>query len=206
MARQNSDYVDSIVKYAEKSATLDRDAVIKKISKTPLGKAVRLTEANHLEIVGPIKRAVDALVMRMFVDAIFNYDVRAINSLATRMDGATVSDTKLEAFEQEFSRDIQAVLAQDDKEKLKVYPEDSLSMAMAKALFAIAIEDIYLHAHQSGGTKPTADTKNDRDLAQKIILERAGGKKSAKMITSDSVDIVPADWISHARTESRESG
>jgi hypothetical protein len=135
------------------------------------------------------------LVSRLFTDAIFNRDVRSVMNLVSRIDGAIVKDSDWDAYDTLFGEAIRELFDQTEPERLKVYPEDTVLTALAKALYDIAVEDIYSAAKRNGKSRPSTDLKNDRDAAMRMILDRAGGKRSAQPIKQAVLDILPAEWI-----------
>ena len=90
--------------------------------------------------------------------------------------------------------------------QLKVMPDDTVMMALCKSLYDIATTDIY-HEIKSDkhGNKwskkitPSTEKKQARDSALRLVLERAGGRKTAIPQKSDRVEeVLVADWIQQA--------
>jgi hypothetical protein len=154
------------------------------------------------------------LASQMFTDAVFNQDIRVIQTIINRIDGGLPKDTEIEGYQTLFGDCMNLVLDMDDSIKLKVMPEDTVMMALCKSLYDLATADIY-HVMKSDvhGNKwakkvnPTTEKKQARDSAMRLVLERAGGRKTAAPTRATGPgQVVVADWITAALppTESQE--
>jgi len=146
------------------------------------------------------------LVSQMFTDAVFNQDIRVIQTIINRIDGGLPKDTEVDEYRTLFGDCMNEVLEMDRGEQLKVTPDDTVMMALCKSLYAIATTDIYheVKSDRYGNrwarkVTPSTEKKQARDIALRLVLERAGGRKT---ITPKQVDDRPvievADWISGA--------
>lgn len=139
------------------------------------------------------------LVARLFTDAVFNQDVRSISTIIQRVDGGLPKDTEADEYRTEFSECVRELMEFDESERLKVVPEDTVMMALCKSLYDIAVEDIYWKVdEETGAHKPCrpSDTKKQlRDNAMRIILERAGGRKTTVRKVEEKESVELSDWI-----------
>lgn len=93
-----------------------------------------------------------------------------------------------------------------DGSQLKVFPDDSVMMALCKSLYDIAVNDIYVKWDESlkcfVPNKPTDTQKKERDAALRMVLERIGGRKTmnAKEIEIEEVEVAP--WIAQLQESS----
>lgn len=133
---------------------------------------------------------------RLFTDAVFSQDIRAIQLIVNRLDGGLPRDDQVDMYQTEFGDCLTAVLEMDNAERLKVMPEDTTLMAMAKSLFDIACEDIYFDRKKAKPIlSPTVERKNCRDQAMRMILDRVGGRKTKVEIHEEPTAIETADWL-----------
>lgn len=135
------------------------------------------------------------LVARLFTDAVFNGDIRAIQLIIGRIDGGLPKDTEMDQYQTEFSDCLNAIMAMPANQKLKVMPDDTVLMSLAKALYAISVQDIYWDENKGKPRKPTRDDKSERDVALRMVLERTGGRKTMPIVTKEPEEIETADWI-----------
>lgn len=173
----------------------------------PMAEVVHKNEYGLPRIgIGDTPSAKAFLTSQMFTDAVFNQDIRVIQTIITRVDGGLPKDTDVDAFQTLFGDCMNQVLAMTSDLQLKVLPTDTVMMALCKSLFDIATTDIY-HEIKSDdhGNKwarrvnPSTEKKQARDSALRLVLERAGGRKSATPaipLNLDKVDV--ADWIKRA--------
>lgn len=170
-----------------------------------MGDVVRIAEGSppRISSARPSQTAGEYLVSRIFTDAIFNYDIRSIINIVQRVDGGVPKDTEVSTFRTMFGDCLNDLLNESDAEKLVVSPDDTVMMVMCKSLYDISIRDIY-HDHEGRTIKPSADRKAERDAARRLILERAGGRKTAieKGREREAVEI--AGWISCALPEAEK--
>ncbi len=139
--------------------------------------------------------AADYLVCRMFTDAIFNEDIRTIQLIINRIDGGLPKDTEMALYRTQFADCFDEIMGMTSDAQMKLSPDDSVMMALCKALYALATQDIYWDAERGVPRKPSTDAKKDRDTALRMVLERTGGRKTLPMETKDPERIEEADWV-----------
>lgn len=169
-----------------------------------MGECVMVVEGVHPVIAWPMREcpgkenAAMHLVARLFTDAVFNQDVRAINTIIQRVDGGLPKDVDVEDYRTAFSDCVRELMSYDEGERLKVLPTDTVMMALCKSLYDIAVEDIYWHRNDDGvlvKSKPSDTKKQLRDNAMRIILERAGGRKTMRKEAVEAEVVEMADWV-----------
>lgn len=159
---------------------------------------VVISEGRHPHVGFPHSNKENAamfLVSRLFTDAIFNGDIRAITTIINRIDGGLPKDCDIERYQTLFGDCINQVLELENAERLRVLPDDSVMMAMCKSLYDLAVQDIYWDPKKGKKIKPTVDKKQERDSAMRIILERAGGRKTLSSVPELKEEVQVADWI-----------
>ena len=159
---------------------------------------VIISEGRHPQIGFPHTSKENAamfLVSRLFTDAIFNGDIRSITTIINRIDGGLPKDSDIAKYQTLFGDCINEVLEMDDARRLMVHPEDSVIMAMCKSLYDLAVQDIYWDPKHGRKIKPTVEKKQERDNAMRIILERAGGRKTLSSIPEAREELDVADWL-----------
>lgn len=136
------------------------------------------------------------LVARLFTDAVFNQDIRAIQLIINRVDGGLPKDTELDSYRTQFGDCLATVVAVPDGSYLKIMPDDTVMMALCKSLYDIATTDIYWDYDKQRKRRPSDAQKRDRDAAMRMVLERTGGRKTMVEKTVDRKDeITLAPWI-----------
>ena len=183
------------------------DDRIKEIAHMKMGDVLFICE-NEIPHVSPNHQEATVkhwLACQMFTDAIFNGDIRIISTIINRIDGGLPKDTELSEFQTAFGDCINELLDMKPEDYVKLCPTDSVMMAMSKSILSIATQDIYHHVKEKkDGTvvvtkkKPSPEAKQARDAALRIILERAGGKKSTTAIKEKAQEVEVADWIKGA--------
>lgn len=148
----------------------------------------------RLKYPGHEVKASQYLVARLFTDAVFNDDIRAIQLIINRIDGGLPKDTEMADYQTSFGDCIQKVLDMDSLDQMKVTPDTTVMMALCKALFVMATKDIYVN-EKGIPRKPTSEQKQERDAAMRLILDRAGGRKTSIKAKVEEVEIEQADWI-----------
>lgn len=161
---------------------------------------------------GGVADAKSYLSAQMYTDAVFNQDIRVIQTIINRVDGGLPKDTEIDEYQTLFGDCMNEILSMQRGEQLKVLPTDTVMMALCKSLFDIATTDIYYEIKADKGGKkwakrvnPSPEKKQARDSAMRLVLERAGGKKAAipqKNSQLTSVNI--AGWIKNALPGIRE--
>lgn len=146
------------------------------------------------------------LVSQMYTDAVFNQDIRVIQTIINRIDGGLPKDTEVHSYQTLFGDCMNDVLEMTQGSQLKVVPEDTVMMALCKSLYDIATTDIYheiksdKHGNRwSKKITPSTERKQARDSALRLVLERAGGRKTAILAAVDTrEEVLVADWIQQA--------
>lgn len=174
------------------------DDKIAKVANMKLGDVVFIAEGNHPTIRFTRKDSPNAgefLVCRLFTDAIFSQDIRAIQLIINRMDGGIPSELDVDKFQTAFGDCLGDLMTLTEPERLRVMPEDSVLMGLCKSLYDMAVQDIYWDAENGKRKRPSTDTKRDRDAAMRLILERVGGRKTHALVEQSVEDVEIADWI-----------
>lgn len=175
----------------------------------PMGQAVYLNEYAIPRIgvaSGRLSDATTHLCAQMYTDAVFNQDIRVIQTIIQRVDGGLPKDTEVEEYQTLFGDCMNQVLMMSTIDQVKVLATDTVMMALCKSLFDLAQEDIYheTRSDDSGNKwsrkrRPTTEQKQARDSALRLILERAGGRKTAiPKRPEQKADVVIAPWITSA--------
>lgn len=99
---------------------------------------------------------------------------------------------------------IAEVLEMEDPSRIKVFPEDSVMMALCKSLYQMATENIYMDPKTKMPKRPSTEKKNERDTALRMILERVGGRKTKIEEKAETAKVGLADWISEALPEPQQ--
>lgn len=164
----------------------------------PMLEVVTLAEGNNAKIGFPygVKNAAKFLVGRLFTDAVFNQDIRAIQLIINRIDGGLPKDTEIDDYQTLFGDCLAQVMETTDGTQLKVMPNDTVMMAMCKSLYAMAVNDIYYDEERQRKRRPTDAEKKERDAALRMVLERTGGRKtlsSANVEKKEELEVAP--WI-----------
>lgn len=140
------------------------------------------------------------LVCRLFTDAIFYQDIRCIQTIINRVDGGLPKDSEVQYYRTSFADAVAELMQMDEAEQLKVHPDDSVMMALAKSLYDIACEDIYWDEFEGRPKKPSDTKKQLRDNAMRMILERAGGRKTKTELVQEKEEVVLSPWVQKALT------
>lgn len=186
----------------ESKAQLERrslDDEIEIMADRTLGDVIYLAEGKDPRIGFPKHYSANAttfLVARLFTDAVFNQDIRAIQNIVNRIDGGLPKDTDVTQYQTKFGDCINELLTYPLDARHRISPDDSIMMAMCKSLYDIATQDIYWNEEkQVKVRKPPTDKKNERDAAMRMILDRAGGRKT-HMEQAKEIEIPKvAGWI-----------
>lgn len=195
-----------------KRNSADLDEEIKVMAHMTMGEAVYVTEHKIPNIGFPNLEgnAKQWLVSRMFTDAVMNQDIRVIQTIINRIDGGLPKDTEVENYQTLFGDTLNQVLEMTSEKQLKIYPEDTVMMALCKTLYDIASKDIYHKTTTKGETsvtvkvKPSTEAKQARDAALRLVLERAGGRKTTIPNQKELQDVDVADWIKSALPSNEE--
>lgn len=144
---------------------------------------------------GQSGNAADYLVCRMYTDAIFNEDIRTIQLIISRIDGGLVKDTDMDAYQTKFSDCLNEIMEMENASQTSVKPDDSVMMALCKALYALATQDIYWDPKRQCKCRPSTDKKQERDNALRMVLERTGGRKTTTATAKEPEKIESSDWL-----------
>lgn len=183
---------------------LNLDEEIKNFAHQPMANVVYQNEFGipRLGLKNSEQNAKQWLAAQMYTDAVFNQDIRVIQSIINRIDGGLPKDVDVNSYQTLFGDCMNEVLSMDVGMQLKVLPTDSVMMALCKSLFDLAASDIYhsIKTLSSGEQvsvkkKPSAEQKQAKDAAQRMVLERAGGRKSATLVAKTTSKVEEADWI-----------
>jgi hypothetical protein len=146
------------------------------------------------------------LSSQMFTDAVFNQDIRVIQTIINRIDGGLPKDVEVAEYQTLFGDCMTEVLGMASHLQLKVMPEDTVMMALCKSLYDIASADIYHEIksdkygnHWSKKINPSTEKKQARDSALRLVLERAGGRRTATPArVAELGRVIIAPWITQA--------
>lgn len=136
------------------------------------------------------------LVCRMFTDAIFSQDIRAIQLIINRVDGGLPKDVEVDDYQTQFSDCLNAIMRMPLGDQLKLMPDDTVMMGLCKSLYSLSVQDIYWDERKGVLKRPSMDKKQERDAALRMVLERTGGRKTLTVKTDVHEDVQDADWIS----------
>lgn len=139
--------------------------------------------------------AAEFLVSRLFTDAVFSQDIRAIQLIINRIDGGLPKDTEVARYRTEFGDCLNEVMEMTRQEQVMVDPDDTVMMALCKSLYQIAVEDIYWDHDKLKKKQPSDTRKKERDTALRMVLERAGGRKTLLEANVEKEDVEIAPWI-----------
>ena len=172
------------------------DESIARMASSKIGDVVSIAEGNRW-MIGMMRNqnAADFLVSRLFTDAVFSQDIRSIQLIINRIDGGLPKDTDLAFYQTEFGDCINKIMEMPRAEQLKVMPEDTVMMALCKSLYQIATQDIYWDTEKLRKKNPSDSQKKERDAAMRMVLERAGGRKTLSSAQVEKEDVEVAGWI-----------
>lgn len=134
----------------------------------------------------------------MFTDAIFSQDIRTIELIINRIDGGNPRDDQVASMQTLFGDSINEVLDIEDPTLLRVTPDDTVMMALCKALYDLAAQDIYHQTDEDGNIhnkKPSAEVKKSHEAALRIVIERSQGRKTTPVLVEEKAQIGTADWL-----------
>lgn len=143
--------------------------------------------------------AADYLVCRMFTDAIFNEDIRTIQLIINRIDGGLPKDVEMGSYRTQFADCFDEIMQMTSDQQMKLHPDDSVMMALCKALYALATQDIYWDAEKGIPRRPSTDAKKDRDTALRMVLERTGGRKTIPKQAQQKETLEEAGWLKNLK-------
>ena len=161
-----------------------------------MGDVVSLADGKHMTIgmMGP-GTAADFLVARLFTDAVFFDDIRSIQLIINRIDGGLPKDTEVDDYRTQFGDCLNEIMGMTAAEQLSVDPDDTVMMALCKALYVMATQDIYWDQEKQKKRRPTDAQKKERDAALRMVLERTGGRKTMSNVQPEKEQVEIAGWI-----------
>ena len=185
----------------EKHTTSDIQIVNTRIYDTTLDNY--LTDICLLRTMGDVVRgreiatnAKQYTVASMIYNAVFEFDVDLIRSIALRIDGTVPAEDKRDGYANIMGAAIDDVLSYSCAEQMVVTPNDPPIIAMAKALVFV-------------GTQPCGPNyakRKERNLAAQMILERCGGRKVEPTRIDAQIEYVEPEWMQlNAPKEQKES-
>lgn len=185
---------------------LNLDQEITAMATQTMGSVVRSAEGMMPRIGCPHGQmnAKRHLVAQMFTDAIFNQDIRTITQIISRVDGGLPTDKNIDEYQTLFGDCMNEVLSCTDGSQLQVRPSDTVMMALCKSIYDLAAQDIYFDAIKNKQKKPTPEKKQAKDAALRLVLERAGGRKTQTAAPKQESKTVLADWISEALPDGKD--
>lgn len=162
-----------------------------------MGDVVAVADGTHMTIGAVTKdqNAADFLVSRLFTDAVFSQDIRAIQLIVNRIDGGLPRDVDVDRYRTQFGDCLNEVMSMTRAEQLKVIPDDSVMMALCKSLYQLATQDIYWDYGKGRSRRPSDAQKKERDAALRMVLERTGGRKTLTAVPHDEEPVEIAGWI-----------
>lgn len=134
-------------------------------------------------------------VSSLFIDAIFNKNIDAINQITQRVDGIVPAEEERDKFANLLGDAIEDVMNYTYVEQIKITPDDPCIIALAKAVYVISLED----------TKNNYGKKKDKQLATDIILSRTGGRKTAPTKHLLETKYVEPEWVRLPEGESSDT-
>jgi hypothetical protein len=154
------------------------------------------------------------LASQMYTDAVFNQDIRVIATIINRVDGGLPKHDEVDEYQTLFGDCMNEVLSMTSGEQLKVLTTDTVMMALCKSLFDIATTDIYheIKSDKNGNKwsrriNPSTERKQARDSALRLVLERAGGRRTSTPKAPPSIGrVAEADWIRQALPQEGDEG
>lgn len=174
------------------------DEQIAKLAHQKLSDVVIIAEGKRQNIGFPTSNKHNAslyLVCRLFTDAVFSQDIRAIQLIINRIDGGLPKDIEIDSYKTEFGDCLNEIMLMEDGNQLKLMPDDTVMMALCKSLYALAVQDIYWDYDKKMPKRPSTDKKQERDSALRMVLERTGGRKTTALVTKEIEDVEEADWL-----------
>lgn len=172
------------------------DTQIAAMANRKLGDVVSIAEGNRWMIgMVPDQNAAEFLVSRLFTDAVFSQDIRAIQLIINRVDGGLPKDVDVDSYRTLFGDCLNEIMEMSSADQMTVKPDDTVMMALCKSLYSIAVQDIYWDYDKKRKRRPTDSQKKERDAALRMVLERTGGRKTLTDVPVTTEEIEVADWI-----------
>lgn len=152
------------------------------------------------------QNAADFLVSRLFTDAVFSQDIRAIQLIINRVDGGLPKDTEVDDYKTMFGDCLNEIMGMTREQQLMVEPDDTVMMALCKSLYMLATQDIYWDHDKLKRRRPSDSQKKERDAALRMVLERTGGRKTIAALPAETEEIGVAGWIEDISESHAEQG
>lgn len=124
-------------------------------------------------------------VATLITDAVFNLDIGAISQIVQRVDGTIPNSEDRESFANIMGDAIDDVLDYPDVEQRKVFPEDTVIIALAKAVLQISVMD----------TGNNFSRKKEKQQAIEMVLQRTGGRRSQPTRNLLDTKFVEPEWM-----------
>lgn len=172
------------------------DESIARVAGLKMIDVVTIAEGDRIMIgMAGGKNAADFLVSRLFTDAVFSQDIRAIQLIINRIDGGLPKDVDVDRYQTEFGDCLNEIMLMEDSRQAMVEPEDTVMMALCKSLYHLATQDIYWNAEKHCSRTPSESVKKERDAALRMVLERTGGRKTLSSLPQKVDEVEIAGWI-----------
>lgn len=124
-------------------------------------------------------------VNSMIFNAVFETDVDLIKTIIRRVDGLVPDEDKRGGYANILGDALEDVLSYDQKELMRITPNDPVIIALAKVL-------VYKATEQAGMNQLR---RKERNTAAQIILERTGGRKVGPTKLLLETKYVEPEWM-----------
>lgn len=121
----------------------------------------------------------------LIYNAIFETDIAAIKEIAQRIDGTIPMENERDKFANIVGDAIEDIMEYQSSEDLRVYPDDIVVIALAKAVYYLATREV----------GKNAAARKDRQQAIEMILTRVGGRKTEPVRETMTLEYVEPDWM-----------
>jgi hypothetical protein len=164
----------------EERETLDR-SIERVLLTTTIGEVIAGAERSP--------RFRDFFICRLIMDATEGQDIRVIKQLIARLDGAAPKDTEMEHYQTRLADVLEEILDYTDNKQLSIDPLDSPLMAIGKTIAYIALKP---------AKKGSTESKNCKDAAVGIILDRCGGRRTTPLKGDLVIEYEEPDWLTES--------
>lgn len=124
-------------------------------------------------------------VANLVFDAIFEKDMSLIEILATRIDGTVPTSKTRDSFANIMGDAIDDVLDMDEPERIKVFPDDPVIIALAKVVFHIATDP----------TRGNPVKKKEKQKAVEMVYARTAGRRTEPVRPKLEERFVEPEWL-----------
>ena len=121
----------------------------------------------------------------LVTDAIFNLDIGSINQIVQRVDGSIPTSDSRNDYANIMGDALDDVLDYENAYQRRIFPEDTVIIALAKAVLAISVMD-------AGNN---FSKKKEKQQAIEMILQRTGGRKTEPTRLLAVTNFVQPDWM-----------